>query len=180
MGRHYRRKVTARFGPASLSYEWVGFRDAGLQANLDTATAFELLPPVSDTTVGSSQFTVHRVVGQIAIMKQAGIVSGDNMGIVLQNAEVGDDQTADEDVDPLSTDIDEFANKGIMWWWSGRPPFPGPVADADLSPWIIPIDIKVKRIVRKRNRLVFSAAAATAGRLRMTVNVRVLITHRNA
>lgn len=174
------KRVYVKAGPFEAGFEWVGFRDAGTFANLDTTVGFEILPPVPDSTVGSSQFTVYRIVGQLAVMHQTGIVSSDRMGIVLVAAEVGDDQTVDEPVDPISTDIDEFADKTIMWWWSGSPTWGVPIADSDVTPWHIPIDIKVRRIIKKRTRLVFNATAATTARLRMTCNVRVLIRHRNA
>ncbi len=170
-----RRRVYARYGKAEVGYEWVGFRDAGTQANLDTTAAFELFPPFADQSIGTLDMTVLRVVGDLQIMKQAGIVSGDAMGITLVAADVGDDQTVDEAVNPLSTDVDEFHNNTIMWWWSGRPAFPVAMADADLIPWRIPLDIRVKRILRKRTRLVFNCTAATTGRLRVSCNVRVLV-----
>lgn len=174
------KRIYVKAGPVEVGFEWVGFRDGGTFANLNTQVGFELLPPVADTTVGSSQFTVYRVVGQLALMHQTGIVSSDRMGIVLVASEVGDDQTVDEPVNPLSTDIDEFADRTIMWWWTGSPEFKTSAADSDVVPWVIPIDIKVRRLIKKRTRLEFQAAAATTGRLRMTVNVRALIRHRNA
>ncbi len=179
-GRKYQRRIYAKYGKAEIGFEWVGFRDAGTPANLDTTTNFEILPPVADTTVGSSQFTVYRIVGELAILHQAGVVTRDRLGIVLVAAEVGDDQTADEAVNPISTDVDEFADKTIMWWWSGNPSFPTGAADSDIIPFIIPVDIKVRRIIKKRTRLVFNATAGSTARLAMTCNVRALIRHRNA
>ena len=176
--RPYKRRVYAKYGKAEVGYEWCGFRDAGTPANLNTQVGFELLPPVSDTTVGSSQFVIVRIVGTLELLHQAGVVTRDRCGIVLVSSHVGDDQTVDEAIDPLSTDIDEFADKQIMWWWSGNPEFPTAAVDTDIVPWRIPVDIKVRRVIKKRMRLEFQAKASSTGRLAMCCNVRALIKHR--
>ena len=166
--------VGYRKGPVLL-WEWIGFRDAGAAANLDTSTAFELLPPAADTGVGEGAFTVHRVVGELGVRHQSGIVSHDPVGIVLTADDVGDDQTVGEPVDPQSTDVDEMASKKIMWWWNGSGMAGAPVADTDIVDYRIPLDIRVKRILDKRTRLVITAQATTTGRMRVSCNVRTLI-----
>ncbi len=172
-----RRKVSIKVGPVSGGYEWLGFRDAGIAANLDTNTAFELVPPAAAGDIGTLQMTVLRVVGHIELRKQSGVVSYDPVGLVLLASPVGRDQTVDEVVEPLSTDVDEFSVRDIMWWRNTGGIAACPIADADIVPLIIPVDIKVKRILTKRTRLFLNVTCATTGRMRASCCLRVLVKH---
>ncbi len=172
-----RRKITVRVGPVSGAYEWLGFRDAGVAANLDTNTAFELVPPAAASDIGTLQMTVVRVVGTFECRKQASVISNDPVGIVLLASPVGRDQTVDEVLEPLSQDVDEFSVRDVMWWWNGSGIASAPIADCDIVPYVIPIDIKVKRILTKRTRLFFNVTCATTARMRVSCNVRVLVKH---
>ncbi len=173
-----RRKVTIRVGPVSGSYEWIGFRDGGVTSNLNTNVAFELIPPNVDDTVGVDVFTALRVVGEIAFSAQSSVITATRVGIVLLASDVGADQTVDELVDPLSTDVDDFANKDIMWWWTGKGVAQTVAADFDQVPLQIPIDIRVKRLIGKRTRLFFNVTANPTAAARVTCNVRCLLRHR--
>ncbi len=153
----------------------MGFRGGGTYANLNTAIVFEILPPIADDTVGIQSFTCHRIVGSIFLMHQSGIVSNDTAGVVVGVESVGADQTSDDPFLPTTTDTDALAHKGVMWWWTGQMTFGGPIADSDVTPYELKVDITVKRKVDKRQRLVISCAANTTGRLRILPNVRALI-----
>lgn len=171
-----RRKVAVRYGKAGASYEWLGFRDGGADANLDTSTSFELIAPAGASAVLLPDFTVIRVVGQIGLRYQSTVTTSTRCGAMLQHVNVGGDQTIDNQISPLSTDVDDFDHKGIMWWqtWT-TPTSEAQAADQDQVPRYIPIDIKVKRIIDKRDSLVLRIDASTTGRLRASVNVRVLV-----
>ena len=171
----HRVKLQVRVPFVKAEYEWVGTRAGATLANLNTTVVHEIIPVIADDTVGIQSFTVYRVVGQISVLAQAGIVNANALGLVLGVEDAGSDQMSDNSLPTTSTDVDAFHHKGIMWWWTGFPTFSGPMTDADENAWILPIDIKVKRIIHKRQRLVLTAEAATTARLRLTVNVRALI-----
>ncbi len=173
-GRH-RFKVGVRAPFVKAEYEWIGFRSGTVQGNLDTTIIHEIIPPIADNTVGIQSFTVYRTVGSIFIMHQGGIVTGDGLGLVLGVEDVGADQTSDNPFLPLTTDVDAMHHKGIMWWWTGVPTYGTSMADSDETGFEIPIDVKVKRIVDKRQRFVLTATATATARLRALVNIRCLI-----
>ena len=62
-----------------------------------------------------------------------------------------------------------------MWSWTGVPTYGAALVESDNQPFILNIDIKVKRIVDKRQRLVLTTTAGTTARLRSLVNIRALI-----
>ncbi len=173
-GRH-RVKATVRVPFVKLEWEWVGTRSGPGLANLNTTVVYEIIPVIADDTVGIQSFTVYRVVGLITVMSQAGIVNANALGMVLGVEDAGTDQTSDNTLPTTSTDVDAFHHKGIMWWWTGFPVFPSGMTDSDESGMHVPIDIKVKRIIHKRQRLVLTAECATTARLRIGVNLRCLI-----
>ena len=157
--------------------EWIGFRDGGVSANLDTTANFELVPPASADGVVIADITVLRVVGQICISNQGAVTTNAAVGMMLGVRSVGKDQTIDEVYTPLGTDVDELDN-GVMWQWVASTPGPGVAAgDLDLVSLIIPVDITVKRRVEKRDSLVLTATASTSGRKELSVNLRCLIKH---
>ncbi len=174
-GRH-RVRVRVAFPPfVQAEWEWIGFRSAGTFGNLDTAIVHEVIPVIADNTVGIQAFTVHRLVGSIQVRQQAGVVTTSTLGIMIGVEDAGADQTSDNPLLPLTTDIDHLAHKGIMWSWTGIPSYGVELTAADDQPMTIPIDIKVKRIVSKRERLVISLEASSTGRIRVACNVRALI-----
>ncbi len=173
-GRH-RVKVAINAGIVRAEWEWIGFRSGATFGNLDTNIGHELIPPIADDTVGIQSFTVHRIVGNIQIRQQAGVTTVSGFGIMIGVEDVGSDQTSDDPLVPLSTDVDHMAHKGIMWQWAGVPKYDVVMTEADDQPMIIPIDIKVKRVVNKRQRLIVQMTAASTGRIRTIVNVRALI-----
>ena len=171
-----RRKFKIRVGPVSGSYEWLGFRDGGADANLDTSTAFELIAPAGASAVLLPDFTVLRVVGQLGFRYQSTVTTSTRVGAMLQKVNVGGDQTIDGQINPLSTDVDDFDHEGIMWWQTWTTPVSeAQAADQDQVPRYIPIDIRVKRIINKRDSLVLRIDASTTARVRASCNVRVLV-----
>lgn len=173
-GRH-RFKVAVNAGVVKAEWEWIGFRSGTTFGNLDTTIVHEMIPVIADNTVGIQSFTVHRVVGAITVRHQSGIITNNGLGFQLGVESAGSDQTSDDPLTPITTDIDAFAHKGVMWWWTGQPQWTVPIAETDIGGYQIPIDIKVKRIVNKRQRLVLVATAATTGRMTVLVNLRALI-----
>ncbi len=173
-GSRRRFRIGYNKGPI-IEWEWIGFRSAGAYGNLNVAVVHELIPPIADNTVGIQAFTVHRIVGTIHLLHQNSIVSNDTAGIMIGVEDAGADQTFDNPLLPITTDIDHLAHKGIMWSWIGQLTAGVAAADSDVVPLELPIDLTVKRIVSKRQRLVISIEAATTGRLRAICNVRALI-----
>ncbi len=173
-GRH-RVKIAVRVPFVKAEWEWIGFASGGAFGNLDTVTIHEIIPPIADNTVGIQSFTVHRIVGNIHIRQQSGVVTASALGIAIGVEGAGEDQTSDDPLDGLTTDVDHLAHKGTMFRWQGAPMYTTAIADADLVPWALPIDLKVKRIVDKRARLVITIQANNTARLQAAVNVRALI-----
>lgn len=173
-GRH-RVKIAVRAPFVRAEWEWIGFASAGTAGNLDTTIVHELIPPIADDVIGIQSFTVHRIVGNIQIRQQSGIVSTSAVGIGIGVEGVGSDQTSDDPLAPTTQDVDHLAHKGYMYKWTGFPSYPVVIAEADGIPWSHDIDIKVKRIISKRERLVITLTATTTARLRAIVNVRALI-----
>ena len=172
--RRFRVRADAGRGPR-VSLEWLGFTDAGISAGLDTTTSFELIPPASADSVVVADFTVLRVVGNIALSNQSAVTSNSAVGMQLGVRSVGRDQVIDETFDPLSADTDDLDNK-VMWQWIAATPGPAVVAaDLDLISLIIPVDIKVKRKMNKRDSLVLTCKAATTARKEVSCNLRVLV-----
>lgn len=171
-----RRKFTARYGKASASYEWLGTRDGGAEANLDVSTAFELMAPAGASAVLLPDFTVVRIVGLLGLRFQSGVTTSTRVGAMVQKVNVGGDQTSDDSIDPLSTDVDDFDHSGIMWWQTWTCPVASvAAAEADsAAAFLVPIDIKIKRIINKRDRLILRVDASTTARMRASCNVRVL------
>ena len=176
-GRKTRRRVTVGYGKARVSFEWMGFRDGGTLASLTTATTdFEIVPPASAGGIGISDSTVYRIVGQIGISNQAGVVTRTALGMGIVLSPVGEDQTSDLDWSPRSTDIDAQDENGVMWWYVAPRAGPeGPAADYDTSSLVLPIDIRVKRRLQKRDRIVLRAVAGSANVLEIAVNLRALV-----
>lgn len=174
-GRKPRRfKGSIRTG-TEFNWEWIGFASAGTFGNLDTTIVHELIPPIADDTVGIQSFTVHRIVGNVTIRHQSGVLTNNALGIMVGVEGAGADQTSDNPLLPITQDLDALAHRGMMFWWAGQPEWKVDVAQSDLGGYIVPIDIRVKRIVRKRERLVLTMQAATTARLTALVNVRALI-----
>ncbi len=171
-----RRKVKLRYGKASVSYEWLGFRDAGSESNLDTSTSFELVGPAGASGILHPEYTVMRIIGTIGFRYQATVTTSTRAGAIVQLANVGGDQAIDNGINPLSTDLDDFDHKGIMWWrtWT-NPVAEVVVAEGDEIQRVIPVDIKTKRIITKRDTLIVRIDASTTARLRTSVNLRVLV-----
>ena len=174
--RRLRVRVDAGRGPR-VSLEWMGFRDAGAAANLVTSdTRFELVPPAGASAVVIPDLTILRIVGHVTIGQQAGVTTNTGCNFLIHKVNVGGDQTIDDTLTPASTDPDDFDHAGIMYWY-GHPRAGltnGPAADFDQSVRVIPIDIKTKRKLDKRDTLVLSARAAALNTLAMSVNLRVL------
>ena len=157
--------------------EWTGFVDGGTAANLDTTTSFELIPPAAATAVIQPDLTVLRILGTISLSNQSAVTSNTAVGIHIGVRSVGRDQTIDEAYVPLSTDVDDLDN-GVMWRWSTNSPGAGVAAgDMDLVSLILPVDIKVKRRLDKRDTLVCTIEAATTARKEASVALRCLIKH---
>ncbi len=174
--RRSRRAVEAGFRGFYVRYEWTGFRDGGTPANLNTSVLFELVPPDGASAVVNLLPKIRRVVGNIGFTSQSTVTSASTVGAMLFMANVGADQTIDADVPPLTTDPDDFNNKGIMWWQTWQAVLSeGPAADWDEHAHTVPIDIKVNRQMRARDTLVLRLDAGTTARTRATVNLRVLI-----
>ena len=159
-----------------VSLEWLGFHDGGTPANLDTQTAFELVPPGPASGAVESDLTVLRVVGNVSTMLQNTQTVPATVGMQLHVGNVGGDQAVDDAPNPLSTDIDDADHAGIMWWMVyGQPTNSVASADRDLVAVQYPIDIKVKRKLSKRDTLVFRVESSTTGIMRVFVNLRTLI-----
>ncbi len=171
------QRRSRRFGK-KRQYEWLGFRDGGAAGNLDTSTVFELIPPSGASSVVINEFMLHRVVGMMSFSNQGSVTATTHAGAVLQQADVGGDQVIDDGVPPLTTDLDEFANPGILWWQTwGSITAPVAAADYDTTALHVPLDVKGKRRFGKRKTLILRVDAATTARLKVAVNVRVLIEH---
>lgn len=172
-----RRAVTVGYGKAFVRYEWTGFRDGGVPANLDTSTSFELVPPDGASAVVNLLPRCLRVVGDLSFQAQGSNVTNTPVGIMLRMSNVGADQTIDSDVSPLTTDPDEFHNARILWWRTHLSLFPPGLqsADWDTSMYHYPIDIKINRKMKARDTLVLRVDAATTARMRVSVNVRCLL-----
>ncbi len=174
--RRFRRRVQAGYGKAYVRYEWTGFRDGGVAANLDTSVSFELVPPDGPSAVVNLLPKVVRCVGVLNIRNQSSVTSNSSIGIMLFMANVGADQTIDADVPPLTTDPDDFSNKSIIWWNTfATVAAAGPAADYDTSGVNIPLDIKVNRKMRARDTLVLRVDAGTTARVRASLNLRTLL-----
>jgi len=173
-GKH-RFKVRIGGAHTHAEWEWIGFWSGGVSGNLDVAVVHEIIPVIADNTVGIQAFTVHRIVGNIQVRQQSGVTTASAMGIAIGVEDAGADQTSDNPLLPLSTDVDHMAHKGYMFKWVGFPAFQESLANSDDVPWNLPIDITVKRIVSKRQRLVIVIEAASTARLRALVNVRALV-----
>jgi hypothetical protein len=173
-GRH-RVKIAVRAPFVKAEWEWIGFYSGGTYGNLDTSVVHEIIPPIADNTVGIQSFTCHRIVGAVQIAHQANELAGNSLGITFGVEDAGADQTSDNPLPTTSTDVDAAHHTGIMFRWVGFPPFQNVLADTDENPWELPIDIKVKRIIHKRQRLVCVITASTTAKLRALVNVRCLV-----
>ncbi len=177
MARRFPRGgLKTRPRPPRKNLEWLGFRDGGTPANLNTSTSFELIAPAGASAVVVNDATVLRVVGNLTFTAQSAVTAGSAVGVMLFKANVGADQTIDADVPPLTTDVDDFANENIMWWkvWQSVLALSAS-ADWDEVSFEVPIDIKVKRRIEKRDTLVMRIDAATTGRTRVSANLRCLI-----
>ena len=173
--RRFRFRADAGRGPR-ISLEWLGFRDAGIPANLDTAVSYELVAPGAAGAIAKDDLTVLRVVGNLSFTAQSGVIAGSTLGAMLFKANVGGDQVIDDDFSALVTDVDKFDHSGIMWWqsWQGLLPQTA-TSEFDEVPVVVPIDIKVKRKLNKRDTLIMRVDAGTTGRSRVSANLRTLI-----
>ncbi len=173
--RRFRFRADAGRGPR-ISLEWLGFRDAGIDANLDTDVTFELIPPAGAAGVGFLDLTVLRVVGDLSFRNQGAVVASVPVGAMLHVANVGGDQAIDDGINPLSTDLDDFDHRGIMWWrsWTALMAH-APIADVDTIPTVVPFDIKVKRKLSKRDTFIMRVAAGASSISQVSLNCRVLM-----
>ena len=174
MGR--RKKIKIRAGQ-DASLEWIGFRDAGIDGNLDVSTEFELVPPSAASSVLLPDVTVLRILGDVSIRNQSTVTAMSTFGMMVQKVNVGGDQTIDDGINPNSTDVDDFDHSGIMWWRTFSAPNygHGTTAEYDSIPIHIPFDIKTKRRLNKRDSIILRIQAGTTGRLQASVNCRVLV-----
>ncbi len=171
-----RKRIIRVRSEKRISLEWLGFRDGGIPGNLNTSTVFELVPPAGASAAVEHDVTHLRTVGNISFTAQSAVVAGTSLGAILFKGNVGADQAVDADVPPLSTDVDDFDNSGIMWWQTWQSLLPaGPAADFDEAAVVIPIDIRVKRRLSKRDNIQLRIDAGTTARARVSVNVRTLI-----
>lgn len=171
-----RRKVTVAVGPVRVSYEWLGFMSGGTPANLDTSVQHELIPPSGASSVLDLEFTVLRCVGQLSFNMQSGVVAPVGVGAMIQKVTVGGDQVIDNIVNPLTTDPDDFDDRGIMWWWVAHQVGPHtPIADVDSVSVVVPFDVRTKRKMSKRDTLVLRVDAGTTAVSRVAVQCRTLI-----
>ena len=171
-----RRKVAVGYGKARVSYEWIGFSDALVSTNLTTSvTRFELVPPAGASGVIEPDITVQRVVGMLTVRQQDGVTSGTGVAMAVHVVDVGSDQTIDDDYDPLHSDADAL-DYPVMWWWPVTR-VGGPVvkAEQDTTSLLVPVDIKVKRKMGKRQSLILTARAGSSNVLALGVNLRSLI-----
>ena len=174
-GRPYRRKATVGYGKARVSYEWMGFRDGGVDTNLDVLSQFELVPPAAAGSIGIPDVTCLRIVGDVTFRLQSGVTANTNIGVMIGKRSVSSDQVVDELFDPLSNDVDSQDLDGIMFWRTlSSVPFAGPSGDADNQAWVMPIDIRVARKLDKRDTIVIVLEAGTTARIRAATNLRVL------
>ena len=170
-------KGEVRGASARISLEWLGFRDSGVLANLTTSVLdFELVPPGEADGIGIPDVTVLRVVGNVGIGTQAGVVTATRASWGIVVSPVGEDQTSDLDWSPGSTDVDALDEGGVMHWWSSARAngVEGPAADFDQRMRLIPVDIKVKRRLSKRDRLIIRLVAGSNSIVNASVNLRVL------
>lgn len=172
------RRSPRRFRPVRKDLEWLGFRDGGVLANLTTSDLdFELVPPADADGIGIAAVTVLRVVGTVGIGTQAGILTATRASFGVVVSPVGADQTSDLDWSPGSTDTDALDERGVMFWWSSakaNTPHT-PAADFDQAMGhLINIDIKTKRKLQKRQRLVIRLVAGSNNVVNASVNLRVL------
>lgn len=151
--------------------------DGGIGANLTASVLdFELIPPGAADSIGVDDSTVLRIVGSVSILTQSGVLTSTRAGFGILKTDVGSDQTSNTDWDPIDTDIDSLDNNGVMFWWALAKAngVHGPAADFDQVPVVIPLDIRVKRKMEKRDRLILRARAGAANVSAMSVNLRVL------
>jgi len=159
-----------------VSLEWVGFRSGGSQGNLNTTVIHEIIGPAAASTIVQTDLTVLRVVGVISIAAQNTVAATTSIGMMLRVANVGGDQVINESVSPLSTDVDDFDNSGIMWWRTiSRAGAGVAAADLDTIAFHIPFDIKVKRKMDKRDTLILELEAGSTAVARASVDLRCLI-----
>ncbi len=174
--RRFKRAVTAGYGKAFLRYEWTGFRDGGVAANLNTSTVFELVPPDGASSVVNLLPRIRRVVGSLDFSLQNTITSPTEIGWILALENVGRDQVIDAAVEPLSTDPDSFGLKQILHWQTYRDIIAHQVSgEWDQVSFRVPVDIKFNRKMKARDTLTLRCDAATTGRARVSVNLRCLI-----
>ncbi len=172
----YKRKVTVAYGKARIYYEWIGFSDAAGGTNLvTTATRFGLVPPAPASGVIEPDITVQRVVGTLAVRNQTGVTTSTALSMAVHVVGVGSDQTIDDDYVPQHSDADALDHP-VLWWWSAQNVTAAvAAADYDTTSLIIPVDIKVKRKLDKRDTLILTAVAGGANISRLSVNLRCLI-----
>ncbi len=173
-----RRRVTkARRGRRSGSNIWMGFRSGSTQANLDTATSFELVPTAASSRRLRETIVVRRVVGQINIRNQSGVTLTAGFGACIQAVHFANDQTTIQDqVSSVSTDPDDFSRKGIKWWqnWAGQESS-GVPADYDDFSQSIPVDLKMRLLLTRNMGLELRMDAVVTARVRAGVDLRVLV-----
>ncbi len=174
--KRLRFRADAGRGPR-ISLEWLGFRDGGASAALDTSAIFELIPPAAESAVIETDLTVLRVVGQLCFKNQGTVTTPTTIGAMLFKGNVGGDQTIDDGINPLTTDPDNFDHSGIMWWqtWPSIPYSHGVTGEYDVGSVVMPIDIKVKRKLDKKDTLIMRVDAGTTGRAVCSCNLRTLI-----
>ncbi len=173
-GRRPPRRVVA---PRRVDLEWLGFRDGGVLANLTTSVLdFELVPPAAADGIGVAAVTVLRVVGTVGIGTQAGVLTATRASFGIVVSPTGEDQTSDLDWSPGSTDVDALDERGVMFWWSAAKAntMPTVAADFDQVIRLIDIDIKTKRRMQKRDRLVCRLVAGSNSIVNASINLRVL------
>ncbi len=177
MPRRFRRGFRRTSGGPKLRYEWTGFRDGGTAANLNTSTAFELVPPDGTSSVINLLPRIRRVVGTIGFSLQGSVTSATPVGAVLALENVGRDQVIDAGVEPLSTDADSFGLKQILWWqtWRDMLPEAGTTGEWDEMSKHYEIDVKLNRPMKARDTLILRIDAATTARARVSVNLRCLV-----
>lgn len=174
--RRGKRRVYGKFGGAEVGYEWLGFRDSGVAGNLNTRTSFELVPSAGASSAIHPDLVVMRIVGDVSVRQQAGVTTSSRLGLLIGVSNVGGDQVIDNPFNPISTDVDDFDHPGIMFWRNWQTPQYGvSMADADNQEMTIPIDVKTKRKLNKRDTLVCVMEAGSTNTLRASCNLRVYI-----
>ncbi len=177
MAKRFARRPMRR---KKRNYTWLGVRQTSYSAMSTGVNAFTLFADgMSNSLVEDAM--IRRVVGNIGFRYQnTGGLGFFGMGIHVAEHDEGGLATI---WDPLSTDVDTYAQNWRFLWQGEVPWGPGwpdsldniTVGSESLLLTSAPLDLKFNARLDKRHSLVIAHRAASNGDMQINANLRVLV-----